>query len=189
MTIANVTVAIVTARQFRRTNLPGAIAERVRTRLERLAGQVVIDVANQRLDRCVAPRRILVHRRETQHVEVGPLRLARRLHRELPIGSAGVLRATADGRSGSSSTIDRAPPRSASGRRGRTAAGRPAARTARRLTNTRRCGCRAGRRVTCSGAAYAGVISRRPVRVWSRLETLELLRDAEVEQLHRRRPP
>ena len=55
--------------------LAGAVAQRVRARLERLAAEVMVDVADQRVDRRVPARRILVHGREAQHVEVGPLRL------------------------------------------------------------------------------------------------------------------
>src|SRR5262249_1602688 len=53
--------------------LAQAIAGGVGPRLERLAGHEAIDVADGRLYRAIAPRRILVHRGQAHHVEIRPL--------------------------------------------------------------------------------------------------------------------
>jgi len=60
--------------------LPRAVSQGVGPGIERLAGEVVIEVTDQRLHRRVAPERIALHRGEAENVEVGPGRPAR-LHR------------------------------------------------------------------------------------------------------------
>ncbi|MNC84930.1 hypothetical protein D3C83_04990 [compost metagenome] len=50
--------------------LPRPVADRIGTRVERLPFLVVIEVADERLDRLIAARRILVHRRQTEDVDI-----------------------------------------------------------------------------------------------------------------------
>jgi len=54
--------------------LPGPITDGVRPRLERLAVQVVVDVAEEGLGRPVPPLGVRMHRREAEDVQVGPRR-------------------------------------------------------------------------------------------------------------------
>ena len=60
--------------------LSGPVGQRVRPRVQRLSGQVVVEIADQRLDRRVPPRGIALHRGEAQDVQVRP-RGAARLYR------------------------------------------------------------------------------------------------------------
>src|SRR5258707_1310171 len=49
-----------------------AITQSIRASFERLTLQIMIYVADERFDRPVPPRRVLVHRGQAQHVQIGP---------------------------------------------------------------------------------------------------------------------
>ena len=156
--------------------LPGPVGQRVRPCVQRLSGQVIAQIADQRLDRRVPPRRIALHRGEAQDVQVRP-RGAARLHRP-----AGHLR-------GSRRFLLQHQPRGLvgleSGQIERQSV-RRAARRASRRARRRRCARRPAaahllrRGVGRGHQAQAGARRSSPGR-----RRVELLGDAEVEQLHR----
>ena len=65
-----------TASQQRRTmasiEFAKTIAGRIGARVERLLLQVMIDVAQQCVHGAIAPRRVAMHRGQTEHVQIGP---------------------------------------------------------------------------------------------------------------------
>ena len=115
--------------------LSGAVGQRVRPRVQRLAGEVMVEIADQRFDRGIAPRRIALHRGEAEHVEVRP-RGATRLHAvDPPPARAGEVPAPAHA----------APPRAAAARSARTGGVPRGARTGGLPAHRRRSAPRAAR--------------------------------------------